>query len=408
MRLLARRLWQNNDVTRLAAGAAPLDRDDSQLIALHAAGLYANGEFDAARGVVATLAARKDRVARAWAAALPAKFESLTPVPALQKAADACPSDAILRTWLAAALLDAGEPVLAIPHFATASALEPTWPEPMFGRAAALVAIGETKDAVPAAQAAFDIAKSADAVARLIDVRFAAFDRSNDAQAAKDLLDATAAVQAARPGEPQTLAVRIRLLARTGRQDEAKRLLAGVAASDLKSIARPVADAAYDERLIESPPASTQPATAVTAAVVERLKAIVGDDGRQWRLAQGRLLTASSDEGTAYEAVTLLGDLVYETPRQTAPRLALAAALEKAGNNTGAIEHLKLAVDNDPNNPQPLSELVRLLRVQGRNADAQAVLRRAAQIVAPPARLRVAVDRLAAETGKTNVVTVSP
>ncbi|HEX8323136.1 MAG TPA: hypothetical protein VF595_04405, partial [Tepidisphaeraceae bacterium] len=86
VRLLAMRLWQAGDCTRLIQSQLPFDADDSLLLGLRAASLYQAGRPADARQLVARIAARRDRAAAAWAIALPARFESDKPINALQKA----------------------------------------------------------------------------------------------------------------------------------------------------------------------------------------------------------------------------------------------------------------------------------------------------------------------------------
>ena len=126
---------------------------------------------------------------------------------------------------------------------------------------------------------------------------------------------------------------------------------------------------------------------------IDRLKNLTGEQGQQWKLERARWLIESPDiNKDCVEAVTLLSDIVRESPKQIAPRLELADALERTGNVNSAIEHLKLAEGIDPANVATTVDLVRMLQEQGRSDQVRDALQRltAVALLSPAERLQIA------------------
>ncbi|HEX8324786.1 MAG TPA: hypothetical protein VF595_12835, partial [Tepidisphaeraceae bacterium] len=309
---------------------------------------------------------------------------------------------------------DVNEPVLAIRQWMAAAAIEPAWAVPHAGRAAALLALGCPAEAIAPAQAAYDRTQTTLAVVDLIGVRFAAYEQSADAAAARDLLEAVDRVQAARPMEPRTATWRVVLLSRLGRRAEAAAWLNAVIGDARSSPATRIAmvATAADEGFemprtaaqADAPSAAGKAGAAVKdraarLAAIEHTREVAGDDGRQWRLDKARWLIESSDPADANLAVTLLSDLVREAPRDLTPRLELARALQRGGNPDSAAEHLKLAQTTDPRSAEPLARLVALLRDRGRSNEANELLRRTAATSGLTVRQRLTVAALSLDGG---------
>ena len=126
------------------------------------------------------------------------------------------------------------------------------------------------------------------------------------------------------------------------------------------------------------------------ADAAERLRALTGDAGVNWRLQRARLLAGGIDSPSepasvrdGVEAVTLLTDVVREAPSWIAPRIQLARTLAITGNPGTAIEHLRSAAAIDPSAVDVELELILLLSRQGRGDEVAAALRR----FVPPARI---------------------
>ncbi|MGN6627381.1 MAG: tetratricopeptide repeat protein [Tepidisphaeraceae bacterium] len=126
---------------------------------------------------------------------------------------------------------------------------------------------------------------------------------------------------------------------------------------------------------------------------IKRLRALTGEQGQQWKIERARWLIESPDVmKDCVEAVTLLSDVVRESPRQIGPRLELARALERTGNTNSAIEHLKLAQAIDPADVTTAVELVRLYQQNGRSDAVRDTLQRLTESadLTPAERVRVA------------------
>jgi Flp pilus assembly protein TadD len=108
---------------------------------------------------------------------------------------------------------------------------------------------------------------------------------------------------------------------------------------------------------------------AFIARTIDRLRALTGDQGQQWKLERVKWLLASRQYDDSAAAVYLLTENVQRGI--TMPRVYLARALEQTGNINTAIEHLKAASDGDPREPDATLELVRILRRLGRLEEAR-------------------------------------
>ncbi len=134
---------------------------------------------------------------------------------------------------------------------------------------------------------------------------------------------------------------------------------------------------------------------------INRLKDLTGNDAERWKIERARWLIESQDVmKDAVEAVTILTDVVRNSPYQIEPRLQLAKALERTGNKISAIEHLREAQKIDPRSASVTLELVRLLQNQGSTDQVRVVLRQLSDTALTTAYQRVLLAAMFADVGE--------
>jgi tetratricopeptide (TPR) repeat protein len=126
---------------------------------------------------------------------------------------------------------------------------------------------------------------------------------------------------------------------------------------------------------------------------IDRLHALVGEQGLTWRTEQARWILADSpsqpdkDKQLA-QAVTLLQEVCRVAPDWADARHLLGVALQQTGNISGAIDEYTAAADLAPADADIVADLSLLLRQTGRTDEASAVVCRlaACPILTPQAR----------------------
>jgi Tfp pilus assembly protein PilF len=99
---------------------------------------------------------------------------------------------------------------------------------------------------------------------------------------------------------------------------------------------------------------------------IDRLRAQVGEEGLTWRIARAQwLLNGNPGQKETAEAMLILNEVTRSAPNMLAPRLLLAACMQRAGNLTGAIDQLATAYGLDPSSNTTALQLVGLLQQQG-------------------------------------------
>src|SRR6202034_2817014 len=84
---------------------------------------------------------------------------------------------------------------------------------------------------------------------------------------------------------------------------------------------------------------------------IDRVHALTGDEAFGWKVARARfLLNSTNKQQDTGEAVSILTDLVRQSPNVAEYRVLLAQALISLGNTKDAVDHLKEAVELDPRN----------------------------------------------------------
>jgi Tfp pilus assembly protein PilF len=79
-------------------------------------------------------------------------------------------------------------------------------------------------------------------------------------------------------------------------------------------------------------------------------------------------------KNNANAAAALMAEVVRQEPKYANPQIIWADALEKLGDITGAIAHLKVAVQLQPQDAKVKMKLTRLLTSEGQTRDTTSVL----------------------------------
>lgn len=113
-------------------------------------------------------------------------------------------------------------------------------------------------------------------------------------------------------------------------------------------------------------------------AIVDQIKAIEGQGGRQWRVEQARVWILSDDFRSYYsQIVRLLQENLLAGPDDRASRLLLAAAHEKAGELQLALTMYRELLQRWPDDMSVIARMVQTLYKAGDDEEAQRMLDRA-------------------------------
>lgn len=370
-RAAVQRQWQSGRYEAVARRLAALDpaepRTDAALLGLRALSLYQLGRRDEAERVVDALAARgkSDSTAFAWSTALRARFAvpAAPPREQLEEYRAALEKDAgnaIIHQLRGEAYARLGEGTLALDAWSEAARRAPSWSEPRKRVAGALAQEGRFADAVRVAEDAYRRAK--DDLATVIVWTQAAYgllDTLPDQKELDRLLRAVEEIQQAAPGEPNTLPIYASVLARSGRRDEAAKVirsaLAAVPAPAPQVVARLAAVSRDNNLGLED----------VAAAKLRGFAS--GDPAAAFAAALERL-----DAGKAAEGLALLNDARPAT-KDVAPadqlswHLVLAQYLDLIRDASALAEWTALADEN----PNDLRVQTAALRARCRQQDRQ-------------------------------------
>lgn len=137
----------------------------------------------------------------------------------------------------------------------------------------------------------------------------------------------------------------------------------------------------------------------VMSPAVERLKAINEGKGLEWRLAEGRMLVScAKNEDDFAKTALVLSDLCKDYSGLPEAHVLLAQALVKMNRMEGAVEHMRLAAQLDPNSARIAVQLSTILLQRGDFAGAQQELERVMLRLRDPKDRRMAAVILA-QTG---------
>ncbi len=114
--------------------------------------------------------------------------------------------------------------------------------------------------------------------------------------------------------------------------------------------------------------------------LVDEIKAIEGENGRQWRLEQARVwLNPQTRRSRHTEVVAMLKDNLRADPGDIQSRLLLASAYERNGEVELALTAYREALSREPNNVGVITNTVNALISAGRAGEASRVLAEAEQ-----------------------------
>lgn len=104
----------------------------------------------------------------------------------------------------------------------------------------------------------------------------------------------------------------------------------------------------------------------VMPIAIDHLKALTGDTGLSWRLAQARLqVTAPRNEADVQQGSVALEGIISANPSLPEPHVLMARALSQMKRPDGAIDHLTKALKLDPTSVPIALQLASLLQSQG-------------------------------------------
>lgn len=138
------------------------------------------------------------------------------------------------------------------------------------------------------------------------------------------------------------------------------------------------------------------------AALVERLKIIVGEDASPYRIARARWLAASNDDAEVRQALTMAADLVRQQSSRAELRVLLARVLVRLDSATTAIDHLRAAHVGAPSDVAIAIEFSDVLRRAGRASEGVTVLKDQAKREIEDGGTRAALGRALFEAGAFN------
>lgn len=229
----ARRLWEQGrwaDVVQATQGLDASDpATDAELLALRALSLQSLArKIDAAPAALALRNRSKDPTIAAWSSIVDQPADAA----GARRVSEACrlalatdPSNAYLGFFLGESLERIGESDLAVAAWRKSAEADPNWASPLTRAANVLSDAGRS---APAVQAAVEAHRRAphDAMAAVALARaWAVSLQSDPSDTSGDLLQFATSIQEQDKGEPETLAIRIAILARTGHADKARDLL---------------------------------------------------------------------------------------------------------------------------------------------------------------------------------------
>lgn len=114
--------------------------------------------------------------------------------------------------------------------------------------------------------------------------------------------------------------------------------------------------------------------------LIDKIRAIEGEEGWQWRYEQARLWSVQDDsEDKRSEAVSLLQQNLRNNGNDQSSRMLLADIQDKAGQSSLALANYRNALDRDPNNLSIIVTTVKALQAADKLDDALDILERAAQ-----------------------------
>ena len=114
--------------------------------------------------------------------------------------------------------------------------------------------------------------------------------------------------------------------------------------------------------------------------LVDEIKSLEGQDGRQWRYEQARLWFASDDfKKRQSQSISLLQENLLDNPDDLASRILLATTYEKAGQVQKALSSYRETLNRAPREVPIITLTVAALYRAGENDEAEQILNRASR-----------------------------
>lgn len=135
--------------------------------------------------------------------------------------------------------------------------------------------------------------------------------------------------------------------------------------------------------------------------LIERIRALTGENALYWRIEQAKFLAASDNIDDSRQALTLASELLRQHPTRVDLRVLLGRVLTRLDSRPTALEHLRTAFEQAPSNPSIGLELVEAFIQLGRLGDAQDALRRISSFDIEDATTRNRVVRVLLDNGMT-------
>jgi type IV pilus assembly protein PilF len=242
-RVLIQRLWQsgrNAEVVKRLENLDPANpNSDVKLLALKALSLHRLNRVAEANAIVEALGLRStDSDAQAWAQAIRARYaqpplEPKAMVEQVRAALMRDSSNAQIRFMLGEAYAQLGEEELALQAWRETANNAPSWSLPRVLIANTMSSTGRTETAMNEAMAGHRAAPSASTAIAFAVAWFARVEETGDAADAAKLIAFVKEIQDKIPGEPTTLPIYASLLARSGKPDEARKVIDSALAGKL-------------------------------------------------------------------------------------------------------------------------------------------------------------------------------
>ena len=368
-RSAVQRQWQSGRYEAVARRLAPLDpassASDAALVGFRALALYQLGRKAEAAPLVAALAARgeTDSAAVAWSTALSTRFAE--PMPDAREQAEKYraalekdPGNAIVHHLRGEALAALGETALAIDAWTQAGRRAPSWALPRKRVAAALAAEGRFAEAVRTAQDALRRDRN-DLSIKVVwaQAAYGLLETMPEQKELDRLLRAVEEIQRDEPGEPNTLPTYAAVLARSGRREDAAKVIRDALAADPAPTPQVVARLAAVSR---------DNGLGLNDVLAERLRGGAADGGpaAAFVAALERL-----DAGKVPEGLQLLNDARAKATPSPADdvqwRLAVARYLDLTDDTAALAKWVELADQN----PKDLAVQSAALRARCRQQD---------------------------------------
>jgi tetratricopeptide (TPR) repeat protein len=323
---------------------------DTRLLAFRAMALLRTNRANDAQPLVTTLVSRRkeDPQAKVWAPVLTELVQQIKPDP--KRLIDLCneslardPYNPYIKYFLADAYLSIGEQELALAAYRGAAVIAPAWSLPYVGMAKVYASTTGYRNAYEAyAQALIRSPRNMTAAIGLVKSWNSLLNTAALRGTEERLLELIDQIQAGVPMEEQTLAVKVQVLAQSGRKEEAVEVLRQMLASPT-----PISDSArvgltdtsrkfglgMEQELLQAAPNASSPAIVYAKAmdcyarndpaagrqlIESSLQASQGEDQMTWKMVLAQYLEKIKDPSAKDNWASLSKEKPDDLPLQRA------------------------------------------------------------------------------------------